>query len=76
MAVVKSNAYGHSLHDFAKEMAKLGADWIAVDSAVEALSLRKAGVTTPLFVLGYTLPELYKDTVEADISFSISNSSI
>jgi alanine racemase len=73
MAVVKSNAYGHSLHDFAKEMEKLGADWLGVDSVIEGLSLRKIGIKIPILVMGYTLPELYKDAVEADISLTISH---
>lgn len=73
MAVVKSNAYGHSLHDFAKEVEKLGTDWIGVDSVVEGLALRRGGIKTPLLVLGYTLPELQRDAVENDISLSISN---
>ncbi len=73
MSVVKSNAYGHSLHDFAKEIEKLGADWIGVDSVVEGLSLRKLGIQTPILVLGYTLPELQKEAVDNNISLSISN---
>ena len=56
MAVVKSNAYGHSLIDFSKEICALGADWLGVDSVTEALALRKAGITKPILVLGYTLP--------------------
>jgi alanine racemase len=73
MAVVKSNAYGHSFQDFAREMVKSGADFLGVDSAVEGLALRKIGIKTPILVLGYTLPELQKEAIEADISLSVSN---
>jgi len=73
MAVVKSNAYGHSLYDFSKCMADLGADWLGVDSITEALALRKKGISTPILVMGYTLPELLIDALENDISVTVSN---
>ena len=72
MSVAKSNAYGHSLVDFSLEMQKLGIDWIGVDSIVEAIAVRKAGVTVPVFVLGYTLPEMLATAVEMDISITVS----
>lgn len=73
MAVVKSNAYGHSLVDFSREAEKLGADFLGVDSAVEALALRREGIKTPILVLGYTLPEMIEKAVLADVSFAISS---
>ncbi len=73
MAVIKSNAYGHGLVDFAKEVSSLGADWLCVDSVVEANTLRKEGLKKPILVLGYTLPELIAEGVENDISFAISS---
>ncbi|PIR46751.1 MAG: alanine racemase [Candidatus Vogelbacteria bacterium CG10_big_fil_rev_8_21_14_0_10_45_14] len=72
MAVVKSNAYGHGLWDFALLMQKLGADFLAVDSIVEGVRLREKGVTIPLLVLGYTLPEKLDDAVKHNISLGVS----
>lgn len=72
MAVVKSNAYGHGLIDFSKEISALGADWLGVDSIVEALALRQAGIKKPILVLGYTLPEMLAEAVRNDISVTIS----
>ena len=57
MAISKSNAYGHGLVPYAKNMERFGADWIGVDSIKEALRLREEGVKCPILVLGYTLPE-------------------
>lgn len=74
MGVVKSNAYGHNLHEFAKEYQKLGADWIGVDSLVEGLALRKGGIKLPILVLGFTLPSLLNDARENDIHVTISSS--
>jgi alanine racemase len=73
LAVVKSNAYGHSLIDFSKEIIKNGADFLGVDSIVEGLALRKEGINIPILVLGYTLPELFNDAIDKNISITVSS---
>jgi len=73
MAVVKSNAYGHSLLNFSKEMEKLGADWLGVDSIVEAEALRKEKIKTPILVLGHTLAKKISTAAKNNISLTISN---
>ena len=73
LAVVKSNAYGHNLFEFAKEMEKLGADFLGVDSITEGSALRREGIKTPILILGYTLPEKLLEAVEKDISIAISS---
>ncbi len=73
LAVVKSNAYGHNLMEFSKEMEKLGADFLGVDSIVEAITLRREGIKIPILVLGYTLPEMLPEAVEKDISVAVSS---
>lgn len=73
LGVVKSNAYGHNLVEFAKELEKLGADFLGVDSAVEALALRREGIKTPILVLGYTLPEMLQELADKDISLTVSS---
>ena len=55
MAVVKANAYGHGLVEVARIAAKSGVPWIGVDSIDEAIKLKKAGIKTPILILGYTL---------------------
>ena len=44
MAVAKSNAYGHGLVPYAELLIKLGAEWLGVDSIVEAVRLREASI--------------------------------
>jgi alanine racemase len=73
LAVVKSNAYGHNLMEFAKEQEKLGVDFLGVDSVVEALTLRKEGIRIPILVLGYTLPEMLSEAASKNISITVSN---
>ncbi|OHA17822.1 MAG: alanine racemase [Candidatus Taylorbacteria bacterium RIFCSPHIGHO2_01_FULL_46_22b] len=73
MAVVKSNAYGHGMVEYAKELDSLGADWLGVDELSEAITLRKAGIKKPILVLGFTSPEGFVLASENDISVTISN---
>jgi alanine racemase len=73
LAIVKSNAYGHGLVDFSKEMEALGADFLGVDSIVEALTLWREGIKTPILVLGCTLLEKMPEAVLKNISITISN---
>lgn len=73
LAVVKSNAYGHGLVDFAKELERLGADWFGVDSVMEGLALRREGIKAPILVLGYTLPDKFTEAAENNISLTVSN---
>ncbi len=72
LSVVKSNAYGHGLVDFARTMESLGIDMIAVDSVVEGLALRKEGITVPILTLGYALPAIIPDAQENNITLTVS----
>lgn len=73
LGVVKSNAYGHNLTEFAHELEKLGIDMLAVDSLVEALALRKVKIKMPILVLGYTLPGMYAKAVGKNIHLTVSS---
>jgi alanine racemase len=75
MGVIKSNAYGHNIHEFAKELESLGADYLGVDSITEALALRKGGITLPILVLGFTLPAQYVHARKYNIILTISSMS-
>ena len=72
-AVVKSNAYGHSIVDYALTLDRIGVDWFAVDSLVEGERLREQGVEKPILVLGYTLPDMFAKAAEQRISVTISS---
>jgi len=73
MAVVKSNAYGHGLVPFSKEVVKQGIKFLGVDSFEEALELREAGVKVKIMVFGYVSPAYYSEAAEKNISLTISN---
>ena len=54
MAVVKADAYGHGDAVVAPLLEQEGADQFAVSGFGEAVCLRRAGVTKPILILGYT----------------------
>lgn len=73
MPVVKSNAYGHGLVMFSKELVKLGAEFLGVDSFEEALELRANGIKTRILVFGYTAPAYFIEASLKNISVTISS---
>ncbi len=66
-AVVKSNAYGHGLTTMSSILDAAGVDWFAVDSLVEGIALRDAGITRPILQLGY----LPRAAIEALIDYDL-----
>jgi len=65
--VVKANAYGHGLLQTARILAEGGADWLCVNAVYEAKALREAGITQPLYVLGYVPPDQLESAVDLDL---------
>ncbi|OMP66797.1 alanine racemase [Domibacillus epiphyticus] len=70
-AVVKANAYGHGDVQVAKAALKAGANGLAVAFLDEALSLRKAGITAPILVLGASRPENAGIAASHNISLTV-----
>lgn len=56
-AVVKANAYGHGGIQCAKTALKNGASFLAVARISEAVTIRNAGITAPILLLGEAIPE-------------------
>jgi alanine racemase len=65
-ATVKANAYGHGLELAARTFADAGADWLCVNALYEARRLREAGITLPLYLVGYVPPADVADALELD----------
>lgn len=51
-AIVKAEAYGHGLVHVAQELEKSGVDYLAAAIVEEGVILRKAGITTPILIMG------------------------
>ena len=58
LGVVKANAYGHDMTHCAHTLQASGADWLAVATVPEGVTLRESGITLPILCLGQTQPEL------------------
>ncbi|MDR6225725.1 alanine racemase [Desmospora profundinema] len=70
MAVVKANAYGHGSVGVARHALKAGASALAVAILEEAIVLRKAGITAPILVLGFTPLKCVKEAAVWNVQLS------
>ncbi|MDP4098898.1 alanine racemase [Paenibacillus sp. P96] len=71
LVCVKANAYGHGAVEVSRELEQLGADYLSVAFLEEALELRRAGITLPILVLGYTSPEAVQTAWENEITLTL-----
>jgi alanine racemase len=58
LAAVKANAYGHGALEVSRTALASGADYLGVARPDEGIALRKAGITAPILIFGYSPPEL------------------
>ena len=72
LAVVKANAYGHGLAEFAPIAAE-HIDWFGVHTANEARALRRLGMTKPILVMGVVPPGELHD-LDVDVHLLVSSS--
>ncbi len=56
MAVVKADGYGHGAVQVSRTALAAGAEWLSVARAAEGASLRRAGITAPILILGAPSP--------------------
>ena len=64
LAVVKADGYGHGAAETSRAALAGGADMLAVASVGEGISLREAGISAPILVLGAVLDIDASDGVE------------
>ncbi len=73
MAVVKADAYGHGYRECCRVMTEVGVDAFAVAMLDEAKEIRRAGMDTPILILGMSAPEEADEIVKYDIMPNVSN---
>lgn len=71
--VIKADAYGHGAAEVAKVLEKNGADYLAVISCEEGVTLREAGIKTKILVMGAIMPYHIKDIVKYELEQAIFN---
>ena len=72
LGVVKADAYGHGSIQVGHLLEDIGADYLAVSSADEALELRINGIKMPILILGHTPKEQVARLIEYDITQAIT----
>jgi len=76
MVTVKADAYGHGIVPVASVLALNGVDYFGVASIDEGIVLRKAGIKTPILVLGAILPQDIPPLFEYDLTQSLVSCSL
>lgn len=88
IAVLKADAYGHGAATVARIVTAGGADLLAVACLPEAQALRRAGITAPILILGYTPPwqartaletaghELHLTVYDADVALALNRAAL
>ena len=75
-AMVKGNAYGHGLLVASHALLEAGVHWLAVHDIFEVRALRSAGVTAPIYVVGYLPPEQARVAVQLDARFVLYDAQV
>ena len=73
LGVVKADAYGHGMLQCARTLQAAGADWLAVATIPEGVTLRQNGITLPILCLGQTQPELAHLMCEYNITQAVGD---
>ena len=73
MPVLKANAYGHGLVPVARLYEEIGAPYLAVAYLEEGMRLRRAGIRTPILVLGGILGSQLPLFIEHDLTITASS---
>ena len=72
LCVIKADAYGHGAAEIGRFLEGK-VDFFGVACTEEALELRKAGIETPVLILGRVFPWDYEEIVKHDIRIPIFN---
>lgn len=73
LGVVKADAYGHGAIQISRELAALGADYLAVSSLDEARELRHGGIRLPILILGHTPADMVPQLIQYGITQAVSD---
>jgi len=73
MVTVKANAYGHGAVPVSRAALEGGATRLAVHRVEEGIQLRRAGITAPILVMGYTLPAQSEQVVRWDMTPTVNS---
>ena len=70
LGVIKADAYGHGAVELARFLENK-CDFFGVACIEEAVELKKAGIKTPILILGYVAPAFYDLVVKYDVRIPV-----
>src|ERR1043165_6235177 len=73
IGVIKADAYGHGAVEVARTLSTLGVDFLAGGSLKECISVRRAGVSTPIILLGSLTPGAIPEVIRHRIIPSVDD---
>lgn len=73
LAVLKADGYGHGMVRVARTALNNGARYLGVAGVNEGAALRKAGITAPVLVLGFTPAWQARELVLSDLAATVFN---
>lgn len=73
MGIVKANGYGHGLVPMARQLEKQGVEQIGVAFVEEGVALRRAGIRTPILVLGGIFGPQVGQYLDHDLEITVSS---
>lgn len=76
LAVVKANAYGHGAVNVTKSLEEHGIRYFGVAFLEEGVELRKAGIQSPILVMGGVLGAQVREFLDHDLEITISSIAI
>jgi len=68
LAIVKANAYGHGAVEIAATLKDAGCNFFGVAICEEGIELRKAGIKSPIIVLGGIYSNQIKDIIKYNLT--------
>ena len=76
IGVIKADAYGHGAVEVAQTLSTLGVDFLASGSLKECNAMRRAGVSTPIILLGSLTAEAIQDAIRHETIPSVDSIAI
>jgi len=73
MGIVKGDAYGHGIVPVAETLLQNGADVLGVAICEEGITLREAGMSAPILIMGFTPEVLLGETVRLGLTQTVFN---
>ena len=71
ICIVKADAYGHGAVECTKALIECGAEYFAVASLDEAITLRNAGINKHILILGYIPMHRIEESLKYDVIYSV-----